>query len=140
MKRNFFWQPELATAIIYWSCSLIVLFYSLILALENTRPYWKSNLVLGIFIFLVGLGLKRRLYLKQTEITITYSRFWKKTRISLESIQEIEIANNYLKITTLTQSYSLMMRKKDLAFVKSYFSEMIPSKLQQKNDIDESLG
>ncbi|MCW3745620.1 EbsA family protein [Enterococcus gallinarum] len=56
--------------------SLIVLFYSLILALENTRPYWKSNLVLGIFLFLVWLGLQRRLYLTEKTIKITYARFF----------------------------------------------------------------
>ena len=49
MKKNIRWQPELAHTIIYWSLTLIILFFSLILSLENTGPYWKSNFVLGIF-------------------------------------------------------------------------------------------
>ncbi len=43
MKKIIRWQPEWAQTIIYWSLSLIILFFSLILSLENTRPYWKST-------------------------------------------------------------------------------------------------
>ncbi|HAZ9029904.1 TPA: EbsA family protein, partial [Enterococcus faecium] len=55
MKKNIRWQPELAHTIIYWSLTLIILFFSLILSLENTGPYWKSNFVLGIFLVFLFL-------------------------------------------------------------------------------------
>ncbi len=59
MKKIIRWQPEWAQTIIDWSLTLIILFFSLILSLENTRPYWKSNLVLGLFLIFLFLGLRR---------------------------------------------------------------------------------
>lgn len=134
MKRNYFWQPEPATAIIYWSSSLIVLFYSLILALENTRPYWKSNLVLGIFLFLVWLGLRRRLYLTEKTIKITYARFWKRVVIPLEKIQAIGIENHHLRIVTNERSYTFVMRKKDLEVLQTHFVNLVPILERQESE------
>jgi predicted type IV restriction endonuclease len=132
MRRNFFWQPESATAIIYWSSSLIVLFYSLILALENTRPYWKSNLVLVVFLLLFWIGLRRRLSLKETEIKIIYSRFWKRESIPYTAIQAIEIENRHLRITVNDHSSTFVMRKRDLAILQQLIAKQVPQLLNQK--------
>ncbi len=52
-KQKFYWQPELASTIIYWSCTFCILFISLILALENNGPYLISNLVMVPFLCLL---------------------------------------------------------------------------------------
>lgn len=77
MKKNIRWQPELAHTIIYWSLTLIILFFSLILSLENTGPYWKSNFVLGIFLVFLFLGLRRSFILKSNSVIIRYAAFGK---------------------------------------------------------------
>ena len=82
MKRKLYWQPEAATAIIYWSFTMMILFISLILSLENTRPYWKSNLVLAVFFFFVWLGIHRSILIRNDLLLIRYARLWKKSLIS----------------------------------------------------------
>ena len=47
-KQKIFWQPEISQLIIFWSVALGIIFYGLILALENTAPYLTSNLVMGV--------------------------------------------------------------------------------------------
>ncbi|WP_165006623.1 MULTISPECIES: EbsA family protein [unclassified Enterococcus] len=89
MKKIIRWQPELAQTIIYWSLTLIVLFFSLILSLENTRPYWKSNLVLGIFLVFVVLGFRRSFVLKANSIKIRYAAFWKDKEVSYQKIDSV---------------------------------------------------
>ncbi|MBF5067830.1 EbsA family protein, partial [Salmonella enterica subsp. enterica serovar Istanbul] len=73
MKKNIRWQPELAHTIIYWSLTLIILFFSLILSLENTGPYWKSNIVLGVFLVFLFLGWRRSFILKSNSVIIRYA-------------------------------------------------------------------
>ena len=57
-KQKFYWRPELASTIIYWSCTFCILFISLILALENNGPYLISNLVMVPFFVFAYLGMR----------------------------------------------------------------------------------
>ncbi len=131
MKRKLYWQPEAATAIIYWSFTMMILFISLILSLENTRPYWKSNLVLAVFFFFVWLGIHRRMLIRNDLLLIRYARLWKKSLISLPEIEKWQIINRLISITDHQKTYTFTLRKKDVAWLETFFQEKIPEKRVQ---------
>ncbi|WEL49103.1 EbsA family protein [Enterococcus casseliflavus] len=131
MKRKLYWQPEAATAIIYWSFTMMILFISLILSLENTRPYWKSNLVLAVFFFFVWLGIHRIMLIRNDLLLIRYARLWKKSLISLPEIEKWQIINRLISITDHQKTYTFTLRKKDVAWLETFFQEKIPEKRVQ---------
>ncbi|MDT2979904.1 EbsA family protein [Enterococcus casseliflavus] len=131
MKRKLYWQPEAATAIIYWSFTMMILFISLILSLENTRPYWKSNLVLAVFCFFVWLGIHRSMLIRNDLLLIRYARLWKKSLISLPKIEKWQIINRLISITDHQKTYTFTLRKKDVAWLETFFQEKIPEKRVQ---------
>ncbi|MFZ4844603.1 EbsA family protein [Enterococcus casseliflavus] len=131
MKRKLYWQPEAATAIIYWSFTMMILFISLILSLENTRPYWKSNLVLAVFFFFVWLGIHRSMLIRNDLLLIRYARLWKKSLISLPEIEKWQIINRLISITDRQKTYTFTLRKKDVAWLETFFQEKIPEKRVQ---------
>lgn len=131
MKRKLYWQPEAATAIIYWSFTMMILFISLILSLENTRPYWKSNLVLAVFCFFVWLGIHRSMLIRNDLLLIRYARLWKKSLISLPEIEKWQIINRLISITDHQKTYTFTLRKKDVAWLETFFQEKIPEKRVQ---------
>lgn len=88
MKRTYYhWQPELSTAMIYWSGTMMIFFFSLILSLEHTRPYWASNTVLVVFLCFVYLGWRRSLFINKHQLEIRYAAFWKVTKIPYDEIE-----------------------------------------------------
>ncbi len=131
MKRKLYWQPEAATAIIYWSFTMMILFISLILSLENTRPYWKSNLVLAVFFFFVWIGIHRSMLIRNDLLLIRYARLWKKSLISLPEIEKWQIINRLISITDHQKTYTFTLRKKDVAWLETFFQEKIPEKRVQ---------
>ena len=131
MKRKLYWQPEAATAIIYWSFTMMILFISLILSLENTRPYWKSNLVLAVFFFFVWLRIHRSMLIRNDLLLIRYARLWKKSLISLPEIEKWQIINRLISITDHQKTYTFTLRKKDVAWLETFFQEKIPEKRVQ---------
>lgn len=131
MKRKLYWQPEAATAIICWSFTMMILFISLILSLENTRPYWKSNLVLAVFFFFVWLGIHRSMLIRNDLLLIRYARLWKKSLISLPEIEKWQIINRLISITDHQKTYTFTLRKKDVAWLETFFQEKIPEKRVQ---------
>ncbi|WP_270792386.1 EbsA family protein [Enterococcus casseliflavus] len=131
MKRKLYWQPEAATAIIYWSFTMMILFISLILSLENTRPYWKSNLVLAVFFFFVWLGIHRSMLIRNDLVLIRYARLWKKSLISFPEIEKWQIINRLISITDHQKTYTFTLRKKDVAWLETFFQEKIPEKRVQ---------
>ena len=131
MKRKLYWQPEAATAIIYWSFTMMILFISLILSLENTRHYWKSNLVLAVFFFFVWLGIHRSMLIRNDLLLIRYARLWKKSLISLPEIEKWQIINRLISITDHQKTYTFTLRKKDVAWLETFFQEKIPEKRVQ---------
>ena len=73
MKRKLYWQPEAATAIIYWSFAMMILFISLILSLENTRPYWKKQPRFSRLFLFVWLGIHRSMLIRNDLLLIRYA-------------------------------------------------------------------
>lgn len=139
MKKRYHWQPELSVAIIYWSLTLMILFYSLTLSLENTRPYWKSNLVMGFFFILCLIGLQRRIQVTDQGLKIHYSRFWKNREFAFDQLSEVEVvaAGNILEFDYQGQHYHFMMRKKTLAALIQQLQHEVPTLVIRQRQAEE---
>lgn len=90
-KQKIFWQPELSQMIIFWSVALGIIFYGLILALENTVPYLTSNLVMGLGIILFFSGFHRYMIIDENKLIIYYARIWKRKEIALSAISNCQV-------------------------------------------------
>lgn len=106
----------MATRIIHFNYLLVSYtddsFYSLTLSLENTRPYWKSNLVLLFFFFMAIIGFLRWFFVKETYLLVYYSRFWKRDRFYYQGIQKICSLPNGIELTYKNKTHHFLMRKK----------------------------
>lgn len=122
-KRVYHWQPELSTAIIYWSCTFGILFLSLILTLEHTRPYLISNIVLGIFFFFAFMGCNRYFIIKDDCLIIHALLPMRRKKITLSSIEMIRVGSKCIEVKTSefkedTQMF-IMTKKNKTAFLES---------------------
>ncbi|MBO1306993.1 EbsA family protein [Enterococcus sp. 669A] len=88
-SKRYFWQPELSLAIIYWSITFIILFYGLIVTLENTGPFLKGNLIIGLFFVFAAIGVHRYLTINEKGLTIHYSLVWRKQFLPISHIDVI---------------------------------------------------
>jgi hypothetical protein len=68
-QKRFFYQPDLTTAIIDWSWTLVVLIIGIIIAFEITHFQWITALFIAIFLILAALQIFRR------TVVISPSRF-----------------------------------------------------------------
>lgn len=133
-NRKYRWQPELAVSIIYWSLTFIVLFYSLTLSLENTRPYWKSNLVMVFFFVCVIIGCLRRFVLTEDHIIVFFARFWKKQEFYYRNITRVALVPNGIEFLYLGKEYHFLMRKKTKnAFVAALQAHISTEKFVTKD-------
>ncbi|MGX7243263.1 EbsA family protein [Enterococcus quebecensis] len=122
-KRVYHWQPELSTAIIYWSCTFGILFLSLILTLEHTRPYMTSNIVLGIFFLFAVLGFNRYFIIENESLIVHTLLPVRRKKITLATIELIRIGSNCIELTSTelrgdTQLF-IMTKKNKMAFIES---------------------
>ena len=68
-QKRFFYQPDLTTAIIDWSWTLLVVIIGIIIAFEITHFQWITALFIVIFLILAALQIFRR------TVVISPSRF-----------------------------------------------------------------
>ncbi|MTD38994.1 hypothetical protein GIX45_10155 [Erwinia sp. CPCC 100877] len=120
-KQVYHWQPELSLTIIYWSCSLGILFLSLILTLEHNQPYTISNIVLGIFFFSVFLGFRRYFIIAEDYLEIHALLPIKRKKITLSSIETVRVGPRCIELTSVeikeTKQLYIMSKKTKAAFI-----------------------
>ena len=97
-KRIYRWQPEVSVTIIYWSCTFAILFLSLILTLEHTKPYLASNIVLCIFFFFVYIGTSRYFMIGSEKLIIHALLPINRKEFPIQSIKEIKVGTKGIKI------------------------------------------
>lgn len=122
-KKVYHWQPELSTAIIYWSCTFGILFFSLILTLEHTRPYLISNIVLVIFFFFALLGCNRYFMIDDEYLIVHALLPVRRKKITLSTIEMIRVGPKCIEIKSSefkegTQMF-IMTKKNKTAFLES---------------------
>ena len=97
-KQKFYWQPELASTIIYWSCTFCILFISLILALENNGPYLISNLVMVPFFVFAYLGIARSFNMTETSLIVRDVLWFRKKALPLSQIEKVTYNEKRIEI------------------------------------------
>lgn len=125
-KKRYFWQPELSISIIYWSLTLIVLFYGLILTLEKTHPYLQGNIVIGLSILFAIVGLHRYLYIDESGIRVRYARLWRRETLLREHIDYLTPCKDGVIIQRKGLSgaafHFAMRKKRKEAFIKDFIT------------------
>lgn len=120
-KKIYLWQPELSTTIIYWSCTFGILFLSLILSLEYTRPYRTSNIVLAIFFLFVLLGCNRYFIVEPDTLIIHALLPIRRKKITLTSIETIRVGRKSIEISSREfkegSQLFMMPQKSKMAFI-----------------------
>jgi hypothetical protein len=140
-KKAYRWQPELSITIICWSSIFAILFVSLILSLEYTRPYLVSNVVL-VFFFLFGyLGIRRQFVLHSKQLIIKTMLPFHDKIIPYSSITKVVYGKKSLEIYsdyfTEGSKLFLMRQKTKQAFIE----ELKKNKILQANiHEDSALG
>ena len=120
-QKKFHWQPETASSLIFWSSALFLFFFSLIMALENAKPYPASILLTIVSLFILFLGWRRKIILDQSSLRITYARFWKRRTLSLANIRSIKQVNNHICIELSNEQFVCRMSKKNqLRFIEEW--------------------
>lgn len=71
--KKYFYQPDLTSAIIDWSWTLLILIAGVVVWLEITHLQWISALLIAIFLILTFFGIQRRT-VSVTPETMTFSR------------------------------------------------------------------
>ncbi|MGM0212749.1 EbsA family protein [Enterococcus sp. AZ109] len=134
-SKRYFWQPELSLAIIYWSITFIILFYGLIVTLENTRPFLKGNLIIGLFFVFAAIGLHRYLTINEKGITIHYSLIWRKQFLPSSHIDVILDRKDGIIIKQKgLGDYQLSMSKKQRQrFLEATAAQFPEIKIKEEN-------
>ncbi|MBL1226300.1 EbsA family protein [Enterococcus sp. BWR-S5] len=132
-QKKYHWQPELSMAIISWSCTFAILFLSLILSLEYTRPYLVSNIVLAVFFVFALLGLNRYFKLTDRGVVIHYLLPFRKKELRLESIQTIKIGTKSIEIVSEAFSSGsrifIMPKKQKEGFIEALKEKSLTDKI-----------
>lgn len=125
-RKRYFFQPELSLAIIYWSITFFILFLSLILTLEKTHPYLKSNMIMIIFFGLVLFGLYRFFTLSTEGIWEHPFLFRKKlfTKKDLKKVSVVKLGI-CLQLTSGKNKLYVMTKKQKTRFLAD-LKEILP--------------
>lgn len=121
MKKRYYWQPELAIFLTYWSLTLLVFFFSMVISLENTRPNLPSVLVFLLFVLLAYLGWNRYFILEENSLKSVAFLGFKKQRISYQSIKKVEVQNHKLTLILeepLQRSEYYLLKKEQRALLE----------------------
>src|SRR5699024_12512940 len=59
-RKQYFYQPDMTTAIIHWCWVLLILVVGIIIAFEYTYFQWVTATFIGFFLIISGLLLFRR--------------------------------------------------------------------------------
>ncbi|MGX7197817.1 EbsA family protein [Enterococcus olivae] len=126
MEHKIRWYLESSLAIIYWSCTLISLFLSLIFVLEKAAIHWKSFFFLFIFLVLIYLSRKRGLFFDSEGVRITYSRFWIKEYYEYTEIKKICLSDTMLQIELANKVLEFKIRRKTAHSFYQEIKSVIP--------------
>ena len=120
-QKKYFWQPELSMTIISWSCTIAILFMSLILSLEYTRPYLVSNIVMVVFFVVAALGINRYFKITKDSICIHFLLPFHKKELSVHRIRLIKVGTKSIEIDSSQFSSGskiyIMTKKQKNAFI-----------------------
>ena len=69
-RKQYFYQPDMTTAIINWCWVLLILVVGIIIAFEYTYFQWVTATFIGVFLIIAGLSIFRRTLVVTTKLAL----------------------------------------------------------------------
>ena len=123
-QKRFFYQPDLTTAIIDWSWTLLVLIIGIIIAFEITHFQWITALFIVIFLILAALQIFRRTVVISPS-RFVFNRLLVKAYLSVpvKDIRQPIFTKHTLTITVHGEVMTFSFTQRSLNSIKHFLKE-----------------
>ena len=123
-QKRFFYQPDLTTAIIDWSWTLLVLIIGIIIAFEITHFQWITALFIVIFLILAALQIFRRTVVISPS-RLVFNRLLVKEYLSVpvKDIRQPIFTKHTLTITVHGEVMTFSFTQRSLNSIKHFLKE-----------------
>ncbi|MBM6939940.1 EbsA family protein [Limosilactobacillus coleohominis] len=123
-QKRFFYQPDLTTAIIDWSWTLLVLIIGIIIAFEITHFQWITALFIVIFLILAALQIFRRTVVISPS-RFVFNRLLVKEYLSVpvKDIRQPIFTKHTLTITVHGEVMTFSFTQRSLNLIKHFLKE-----------------
>ena len=123
-QKRFFYQPDLTTAIIDWSWTLLVLIIGIIIAFEITHFQWITALFIVIFLILAALQIFRRTVVISPR-RFVFNRLLVKEYLSVpvKDIRQPIFTKHTLTITVHGEVMTFSFTQRSLNSIKHFLKE-----------------
>ena len=123
-QKRFFYQPDLTTAIIDWSWTLVVLIIGIIIAFEITHFQWITALFIVIFLILAALQIFRRTVVISPSLFV-FNRLLVKEYLSVpvKDIRQPIFTKHTMTITVHGEVMTFSFTQRSLNSIKHFLKE-----------------
>lgn len=123
-EKRYFYQPDMTTAIIEWSWTLIVLVIGIIIAFEITHFNWITAVFIAAFIVLAGLEIFTRT-VTVTPTKMVFSRILSHNFLSipLKDIRQPLFTKHSLSITVNGEVMTFSFTQRSLNSIKHFLKQ-----------------
>ena len=123
-QKRFFYQPDLPTAIIDWSLTLIILIIGIIIAFEITHFQWITALFIIVFLVLAALQIFRRTVVISPS-RLVFNRLLVKDYLSVpvKDIRQPIFTKHTMTITVHGEVMTFSFTQRSLNSIKLLFQE-----------------
>ncbi len=120
-EKRYFYQPDMTTAIIDWSWTLIVLVIGIIIAFEITHFNWITAVFIIAFLLLAGLEIFSRT-VTVTPTKMVFSRVMSHNFLSipLKDIRQPLFTKHTLSITVNGEVMTFTFTQRSLQSIKHF--------------------
>ncbi|KRN59056.1 EbsA family protein [Limosilactobacillus secaliphilus] len=123
-EKRYFYQPDMTTAIIEWSWTLIVLVIGIIIAFEITHFNWITAAFIAVFLVLAGLEIFTRT-VTVTPTKMVFSRILSHNFLSipLKDIRQPLFTKHSLSITVNGEVMTFSFTQRSLNSIKHFLKQ-----------------
>lgn len=123
-EKRYFYQPDMTTAIIDWSWTLIVLVIGIIIAFEITHFNWITAVFIAIFLLLAGLEIFTRT-VTVTPTKMVFSRVMSHNFLSipLRDIRQPLFTKHTLSMTVNGEVMTFSFTQRSLHSIKHFLKQ-----------------
>lgn len=123
-EKRYFYQPDMTTAIIDWSWTLIILVIGIIIAFEITHFNWITAVFIIVFLILAGLEIFSRTVIV-TPSKMVFSRVMSHNFLSipLKDIRQPLFTKHTLSITVNGEVMTFTFTQRSLQSIRHFLKQ-----------------
>lgn len=123
-EKRYFYQPDMTTAIIDWSWTLIILVIGIIIAFEITHFNWITAVFIIVFLLLAGLEIFSRTVIV-TPSKMVFSRVMSHNFLSipLKDIRQPLFTKHTLSITVNGEVMTFTFTQRSLQSIRHFLKQ-----------------